>query len=544
MSPTPFTSSFAAIAPRVAGSLSVISSALIIYVILLSRTKLSSIYHRIMFGMSVADIIGSFAMALTTLPMPKHLPREDEFEQYQFAGTRLGNTQTCTAQAFSVYLGFITMFGYNASLCVYYACAIALRMKEKVIRRYIEFMIHLAPITIASGIAISQLRSGGYNPSPWQAWCEAAPYPYNCADPNNDVDCIRGGLPKKASHVVWIILISLGASVITVSLVLVLLYVCRISREIKIADLNATHYQKARGHDSTIAFEIIKEKNIDTKVVVKQSLAYIAALLLTMLFPVLRIVLEPSPLWIDRLMLVTMPAQGIFNFWIFMWHKVYSHLRVNPNTTTGQALREIFCKVNNNEPIFISRLSVVRNTAETGGQNIHIVMDNEDEESVEYTIELPNNPNASTSNTTNNPSFTMPSTTSYSINRSDGNDVLMGGENTTQDGLSEFFEDNSDLSLGGKENSTRSSDISSTRKRGLRRIPLNRSIGDDMLTDEENTTQGGISGFIEDNADLSLGGKENNTRPNCSAFIEDNADLSLGNTQSGDILLSRKEQEV
>jgi hypothetical protein len=62
---------YGAIVPRVTGFLSAISSMLIMYVIVRSSRGLSTIYHRIMFCMSVFDIFTSVAMGLTTLPMPK-----------------------------------------------------------------------------------------------------------------------------------------------------------------------------------------------------------------------------------------------------------------------------------------------------------------------------------------------------------------------------------------------------------------------------------------------------------------------------------------
>jgi hypothetical protein len=67
----PRRTSYGAIVPRMTGFLSAISSMLIMYVIVRSSRGLSTIYHRIMFGMSVFDIFTSVAMGLTTLPMPK-----------------------------------------------------------------------------------------------------------------------------------------------------------------------------------------------------------------------------------------------------------------------------------------------------------------------------------------------------------------------------------------------------------------------------------------------------------------------------------------
>jgi hypothetical protein len=100
------------VAPIFSGSLSAISSTLIIYVILRSQTGLSSIYHRIMFGMSIADILSSVSIALSTLPMPSFMPQEKDFE-YRWTGPRLGNTSTCNAQGFFQTFGILCMFTYN-----------------------------------------------------------------------------------------------------------------------------------------------------------------------------------------------------------------------------------------------------------------------------------------------------------------------------------------------------------------------------------------------------------------------------------------------
>jgi len=72
VSSTMLSKKYAAAVPKITGSISAVSSSLIIYLICRSKPKLSTIYHRIMFCMSVADILASTAMALTTLPMPRN----------------------------------------------------------------------------------------------------------------------------------------------------------------------------------------------------------------------------------------------------------------------------------------------------------------------------------------------------------------------------------------------------------------------------------------------------------------------------------------
>ena len=164
----PFLRDFGAIAPRLTGSLSAISSALIVYAILRSSTGLSSTYHRLMFGMSVFDMFGSIAMALTTLPMP----REDEvIKYYNVVGTRLGTTQTCTIQGFMFWFCAQGTFLYNVTLCIYYVAAIFWRLDGLTIRKYLEPFLHLIPIGIGLGIAILPLIYDLYNPSPWAPWC-------------------------------------------------------------------------------------------------------------------------------------------------------------------------------------------------------------------------------------------------------------------------------------------------------------------------------------------------------------------------------------
>ena len=159
--------SFAAIAPRISGGTSAISSALIIYIVYKSETRLRTIYHRIMFGMSLSDIISSVAMALSTLPMPVDLPYQPKRE---FVGTRIGNTATCEAQGFCYIFGFSTMFAYNTTLCLYNTCAIAFQMEEEKIKRRVEPFLHLIPLFCGFALAVPPLVLQLYNPVSFDAW--------------------------------------------------------------------------------------------------------------------------------------------------------------------------------------------------------------------------------------------------------------------------------------------------------------------------------------------------------------------------------------
>jgi len=313
------------------------------------------------------------------------------------------------------------------------------------------------------GISLWQLRSGLYNPSPWQAWCEAEAYPYNCVD-NSEVDCIRGEKPKKAIHMVWFICIIIGLLIIIVALSLVALSIHRTSKNFKQVVIMSERLHRTRDCSRRHlkrkqALEYIKESNRTKKVVLIQSLAYIFSFLWTLLFPLLRIVFEPHPLLVDELCLVFMPTQGIFNFLIFLWQKVYSHSIVNPNTNRYQTLRRIFCETNIEEPVLISRLAIVQEGVETGGHEIRVVMEDENEEKMEISVytstkNLPTTSSSEIDNYHGHSIFKIPSVESY---YSDGDGVLVGEGNSSRGGLSGF--DDNNLSWGRSENTVGSRGI-------------------------------------------------------------------------------------
>ena len=322
---------FAATVPKITGSISAVSSSLIIYLIYRSKPKLSTIYHRIMLGMSVADIMASTAMALTTLPMPRN---DDPYwaETFSIAEdvqdglgtvywrdqTKLGTRQTCVAQGFFVAIGIIIMFSYNGTLCVYYACAIALRMKEANIRKKIEPVIHGLPLLIGLAPVIPSFIYGFYNPTMHDAWCTLYPLDATGVVGQQGLESQRDFL--KNSMLVGIGILFLN---VLISFTLIIWRVVQNGRQLAQAD--------SRG-DIQID-ERFKAAHRNSKLIISQSLAYTGALLLTLSFPIARNMLtqtapesriddsNPSVILLSKLMYFFLPLQGFFNFTIFLWHK-------------------------------------------------------------------------------------------------------------------------------------------------------------------------------------------------------------------------------
>ncbi len=168
---------FGEIAPRITGTMSAVTSLLIIILVARSTTKLGSTFHRIMIGMSLSDILSSTAMAFTTLPMPRP-GLSEAVDNYDYDGLRLGNTFTCTVQGFSFATGFFGTYAYTVALCIYFASAIFFKLKMKTISRCLEPLLHLMVLTAVLSISVPPLFQQNYNPV--EAWCNIGKIMMEC----------------------------------------------------------------------------------------------------------------------------------------------------------------------------------------------------------------------------------------------------------------------------------------------------------------------------------------------------------------------------
>ena len=124
---------------RTTGSVSIISSTCLALHILRSHDGLSTTYHRLVFGLSVADITASLAIALSSTMVPKELNYVTPYAQ--------GNTATCTAQGFLTLCGYFVAMYYSCSICCYYLAIIRYKKTDEYIRRKLEpgfmgFLLH------------------------------------------------------------------------------------------------------------------------------------------------------------------------------------------------------------------------------------------------------------------------------------------------------------------------------------------------------------------------------------------------------------------
>jgi len=168
-----------AIIPKVTGTISFLCSLLLASYILSSRKRRSSVFGRIMVGLSISDMCSSAMWFLSTWPMPTN--------SWLHWGTA-GTTRTCSAQGFFLQLGLCTATCYQATLLLYYFLTIVKQSRESQIKKW-EIFFHVVPCSAGLGTSIAGLVLKLYNPSSRGSVCWISEYPAYCS---KSLSCDRG----------------------------------------------------------------------------------------------------------------------------------------------------------------------------------------------------------------------------------------------------------------------------------------------------------------------------------------------------------------
>jgi hypothetical protein len=125
---------------RISGSISCIASTSLVWHILRSHHGLSTTYHRLVFGLSIADIMSSLGNVLSSTMVPK--------EMNYFIPQTQGNAATCNVQGFLMTVGYWVGSLYNCSICFYYLAIIRYNKKDEYIKNKLSwnagFMVYLS----------------------------------------------------------------------------------------------------------------------------------------------------------------------------------------------------------------------------------------------------------------------------------------------------------------------------------------------------------------------------------------------------------------
>jgi len=350
----------------VAASSSMLGSAIIIFLILRSTIGLNTVYHRILFGMSVSDILQSFPMILTTMPMPK------DMIYTQFDGRMVfGNTITCSIQGATYSAGTMCALLYNAILCIYYVCSIRFRMKDETFRRCLEPCLHIYAILFSLVVTILPWYYEQFNPSPVHfTWCGYNRYPWWCSE--HDEECsYERGQPDKALILFAIINMNILfiTACIIISMVVIIWHVYSQERLLKsyMDANNATsqgNYRRMSTYRSDIKY---------TQEVVFQALMYTLVFFAVWHHPLMNAVANRdrgAPYESNRAeetaRLVLRPLQGFFNAIIFIHHKVRNFRRDDDSLSFYEALMIVFDREEDEPQHIVSNLTLVKRDVALG----------------------------------------------------------------------------------------------------------------------------------------------------------------------------------
>ena len=327
------------IIPTVTGTISFLSSSTIIYVILRSKSGIKTTYHRIILGLSIADCAASLVIALTTIPMPKHVI-------YPFALASHGNVATCAAQGLIYLIGNAACFCMNGILNIYYLCSLRFNMPEKRFRYYLEIPLYIVTLLTSIGVPCARLINKQIlNPSPTDPYCVPNSYPAGCTIEDNP-DCRGGGGGRDEFLTGYLATLSIATFTLLATMTLIIHSFYRNERKLR----KAVKDKQIKEEDE--AFQALLYAQQTSGIITRQALLYIAAFVITWIFGFFEVLSEKGVIeltdrgarMISTFRVCFQHLQGFFNLIIFIYHKACMLLRSDEDMTLAEAMNEIFLK--------------------------------------------------------------------------------------------------------------------------------------------------------------------------------------------------------
>ena len=339
--------------PAINGTLSFVSSALVLFLIFRSRCKSS--YHRIMAVFAFWDMVSSFAVALTTLPMPSDVSRF-----YKYAGRSYGNSATCSVQGFAILLGLGFTLSSTLVLSIYYLCMFRYKIDDKKWQR-VELMLWAVLTCCVLLVPVTMLHLEMINAGPFETYCMAGVFAYPWTP------CKGQEVERGSRSIAWAedLFNNWNAAfcglVLLLQIVSMILILCTVhAHDTMEANLSSesnkssTQSQEEEDHQ-----ESETNKRASTiKVIAVQASMYIIASLLTWSFTVISLFWEKAE-WVSICKQLFNPLQGFLNAIIFVYHKVYTLRKSDIDLNFGEGLYKVLFETHLVPEVLISSVRVV-----------------------------------------------------------------------------------------------------------------------------------------------------------------------------------------
>jgi hypothetical protein len=174
----------AAYAQIFSASISFISSLTIATAIVRSDGGLTSPFRRLIFGLSLSDVLLSFGLIVGPFASPAS----------DISPFGLGNQGTCSAQGFILHLSAYTVPMYTCALSYYYYCKLKCDMSDETFSRRIEWKAHGTCLLVGLSVSIAALATNSFNTYPTGTFCSFATNAADCREHPDlyDADECRG----------------------------------------------------------------------------------------------------------------------------------------------------------------------------------------------------------------------------------------------------------------------------------------------------------------------------------------------------------------
>ena len=181
---------------------------------------LSTPYRRIIFGLSVADIIQSLGFVTGPLMVPADTPGSLPIFN------NMGNTASCEANAFFVTFGSTAVPMYTCALGIYYLCKIKFNMHNATVLK-VERVMHFFIITFNLIPFLIGVTANSFNALGTGGICSFAGYPLFCdLNPDEYGECTRGATAYKYTLIFTFLPHFISLFVISVTMIMLCCHVC------------------------------------------------------------------------------------------------------------------------------------------------------------------------------------------------------------------------------------------------------------------------------------------------------------------------------
>jgi len=308
-----------AIVPMCTGSLSFFSSLSIVHSFVRDlENKIKHPYHRILFEISIFDIIGSFSYILSTIPSPK------DTENIYLAK---GNTLTCTLQGFGIQLSFAVPY-LTAVLMLYYVLTIRFGWSNEKFRKKCEVYVCSLAILWPLIFGIILLCIGAFNNTGNVCWINVIPK--GCDLKGSEIACKRGlSADSILNYINSGIPLILSFLFILICAILIWHHVWGVERKMSKwtfeSNLNSSFTLGNEGSSTKIRGRKAKKnpsknrvKMNNTRKVSIQASLYVLAFIATFTPPFVKNIMSTSNVFLSLTIQVLYPLQGFWNFLIYI----------------------------------------------------------------------------------------------------------------------------------------------------------------------------------------------------------------------------------